>query len=260
MSNLKGIKELYDFKIKATYPIEKDGKTIEVGETIAFFERVQIFSLDLETLITKASGGYRNPAYIIWEDPKEVYISFSQGVINKDMFSLMVNANYLTMASPPKIEVPFTEKRESDEDGNIELKYNPFSDIFVRRMDTGEKVNFTLDGNIIRIAQPFVNLLIEYNFLYDGTVVEYKVGEELYSGFVSLEAKMRLKDDETGHTNTGILRIPKFKVMSDLSVTVGASMPPVLGNFQGIGYPTGRKGSTVIAEIFFLDDDIDTEL
>jgi hypothetical protein len=35
-----GFKELYEVSLKATYPIEVSGKTIEVDETVASFDRI----------------------------------------------------------------------------------------------------------------------------------------------------------------------------------------------------------------------------
>ena len=40
MNNELGFKELYDVSLKATYPIEVDGVNIEVGETIAHFDKI----------------------------------------------------------------------------------------------------------------------------------------------------------------------------------------------------------------------------
>lgn len=259
MASLKGIKELYDFKIKTSSQMERNGKTLEVGETIAFFERIQVSSLELLEVLSQATGGYRNSSLVVWQSPKEVGVSFSQGVFNKDMLSILLKSDYLTKVANTVL-VPMTEKRESDENSQVKLKHIPNSNLYVRSLDTGDKITYSLNGDIITIGSPYTDLLIEYDFLYNGDSIEYKIGEEFYSGFVSLEAKMRVKDDEGGHTNTGILRIPKFKILSDLSITVGQNRPPFLGTFQGIGYPTGRRGDAIVAELTFLDDDIDAEI
>ena len=37
-----GLRELYEVSLKATYPIEVKGRKIEVGETIAVFDRIQL--------------------------------------------------------------------------------------------------------------------------------------------------------------------------------------------------------------------------
>jgi hypothetical protein len=40
-----GLKELYEVIIRTTYPIEVSGKTIEAGETIAVFDKIQIANI-----------------------------------------------------------------------------------------------------------------------------------------------------------------------------------------------------------------------
>jgi hypothetical protein len=57
------------------------------------------------------------------------------------------------------------------------------------------------------------------------------IGRELISGFISLEGKTRVKDDITGQTKTGIIKIPKLKIMSSLSMVLGTNANPVVGSF-----------------------------
>jgi len=47
------------------------------------------------------------------------------------------------------------------------------------------------------------------------------VGEKLIKGYLQLEGKTRVKDDITGKTHTAILRIPRLKLVSDLSMRLG---------------------------------------
>jgi hypothetical protein len=42
MMNEIGFKELYEVSLKSTLPIEVGGISIEPGETIAFFDKIQI--------------------------------------------------------------------------------------------------------------------------------------------------------------------------------------------------------------------------
>ena len=42
MSNEFGLKELYSVVLKATYPIEMEGRKFEPGEVIARFDKIQI--------------------------------------------------------------------------------------------------------------------------------------------------------------------------------------------------------------------------
>ena len=87
-----------------------------------------------------------------------------------------------------------------------------------------------------------------------------KVGEKLINGYLLLEGKTRVKDDITGKTHTAILRIPRLKLVSDLSMRLGREATPVLASFSAIGLPVGVKGSKKIMELLFLNDDIDAEM
>jgi hypothetical protein len=48
-----------------------------------------------------------------------------------------------------------------------------------------------------------------------------KVGRRLIEGYLRLEGKTRLKDDNTGQVVTGLIVIPRLKLMSDLSMRLG---------------------------------------
>ena len=85
------------------------------------------------------------------------------------------------------------------------------------------------------------------------------IGQELVKGYLSLEARTRVKDDITGHTKTGIIKIPQLKLMSDLSMRLGENATPLMGSFKAIGYPVGSRGDTKVMEILFLEDDIDSD-
>jgi hypothetical protein len=83
MNNELNFKELYEVSLKATYPIEVEGKLIEAGETIALFDKIQIANFQEIKTIASASGGYGNQDHILWETTKEIKISFTQGVFSK---------------------------------------------------------------------------------------------------------------------------------------------------------------------------------
>ena len=85
------------------------------------------------------------------------------------------------------------------------------------------------------------------------------VGQELIKGFLQLEGKTRVKDDITGKTHTAILRIPRLKLVSDLSMRLGREAGPLLANFSAVGYPEAGREKTVM-ELLFLNDDIDAEM
>ena len=86
------------------------------------------------------------------------------------------------------------------------------------------------------------------------------IGQKLINGFLSLEGKTRVKDDITGKTHTAILRIPRLKLVSDLSMRLGREAGPLLANFSAIGVPNIASRDKKIMEMLFLSDDIDAEM
>ena len=87
-----GFKELYQVSLKATYPIEMSGRQIEIGETIASFDKITIANFQEIKNTISSNGGVGNCALVFWESTKEVKISFSQGVFSKTQLSLMMNS------------------------------------------------------------------------------------------------------------------------------------------------------------------------
>jgi len=59
---------------------------------------------------------------------------------------------------------------------------------------------------------------------------------------------------------TGIIKIPKLKLMSDLSIKLGIQASPVVGTFKAVGIPVGSGRSSYVSEFCFLEDDIDSDL
>jgi hypothetical protein len=86
------------------------------------------------------------------------------------------------------------------------------------------------------------------------------VGREFTNGYLSLEGKMRVKDDITGHIKTGIIKIPKLKLMSDLSIKLGKDASPTVGRLNAVAVPDGQRGNKKVMEIIFLNDDIDSDM
>ena len=75
-----------------------------------------------------------------------------------------------------------------------------------------------------------------------------------------LEGRTRIKDDVTGQVVTGIFKVPKLRLMSDLSIRLGPQASPVTGNFRAEGVPVGSKGNSYVSEFFILSDDIESDL
>lgn len=263
MNNEFGLKELYDLTLKATYPIEMEGRKFEPGEVIARFDKIQIANFRELTSRVSANGGKHNPALVIWEDPKEIQLTFTQGIFSKRQFALLSNANLVKSAPADKILVSAHFVGESDEEGQIQLDNKNVKNVFVYDTKTFDKINPTnvdLEKGVIVIERPYQDVEVDYQYEYDNEVSIISVGQKLIGGFLLLEGKTRVKDDITGKTHTAILRIPRLKLVSDLSMRLGREAGPLLANFAAVGYPVGNGKSQKVMEMLFLNDDIDAEM
>ena len=263
MNNEFGLKELYDLTLKATYPIEMDGRKFEAGEVIARFDKIQIANFREITSRVSANGGKSNPALIVWEDPKEVQLTFTQGIFSKRQFALLSNANLIQKAPTDKILLSAQFKGESDEDGKIQLKKENVTNVFVYNAKTFDRIKpkeIDLEKGVITIDDAYCDVEIDYQYEYINDVSVMKIGQKLIGGFLLLEGKTRVKDDITGKTHTAILRIPRLKLVSDLSMRLGREAGPLLANFSAVGYPAIGGRDKMVMELLFLNDDIDAEM
>ena len=258
-----GLKELYDLTLKSTYPIELDGRVFEPGEVIARFDKIQIANFKEITSRISARGGKYNTALVIWEDPKEIQLNFTQGIFSKRQFALLSNAKLTKISPAEQILLSSSFCGESDEEGKIQLPNTKILNVFVYNTKTFEKIkpiNIDLEKGEIVIDQKYCDVQVDYQYNYTNGVSIVEIGHKLIEGFLLLEGKTRVKDDITGKTHTAILRIPRLKLVSDLSMRLGREAGPLLANFSAIGMPVAGGRDKKVMELLFLNDDIDSEM
>jgi hypothetical protein len=141
------MKELYDVSLKTTYPIELDGRRVEVGETIAIFDKIQLATLAEKSTTYSANGGYDNRALVWWEETKEIALRFTQGVFSKKLFALMSNSALIKNAENQPIPINIRENIETDERGVAVTRHQIDMPAFVYDAKTGEKIaNASING------------------------------------------------------------------------------------------------------------------
>ena len=261
MTNELNFKELYEVSLKSTLPIEVSGTKIEAGETIASFDRIQIANFQEIKSVASANGGWDNRAHIFWEATKEVKINFSQGVFSKIQFALMTNAQLIKNEGEQIIPINKREEFESDEHGKVVIGRTLREPVFVYDRATGKKItDWTQTTDSILLNEAYKSVIIDYWYDYDNGCQIMTVGRPLTQGYLSLTGKMRVKDDVTGKVKTGIIKIPKLRLMSDLSMRVGSDAIPQVGRLDAIAVPEGGRGQSKVMEIIFLNDDIDADM
>lgn len=262
-NNLMGAKELYEVALKATCPIEINGKFIEQGETVALFDKIQLANFNQLRKMKEATGGYGNRTRVVWEQVKELDVVFSQGVFSRIQLALLDNARIVT-AKGVSIGVPRREKIESNEDGVLIFSKIPMDTrpIFIYD-ELGEKVKQgELNGNTFTPTQlkPYTYYMVDYYYEYKSGGTAITFGQSLTNKYFRLEGKTRLKDDTTGKDVTALIEIPKLKLMSNLSISLGKNAIPIVPRFKAVGYPIGSKGQEFTMQMTILNDDIDSDI
>lgn len=260
MSNQFSFKDFENVLIKSTYDIEGPVRTIHEGEVIARFDKIQIAGLNEVKSYVAARGGFDNRAHVFWETTRELNLTFSQGIFSKDQFSLLYNSKLVAFENENPVEVTMCEEVETDEHKQVELKEIPINYLFVYDKQTGAPVEYTLNNGVITTNTAYQDLIVTYTYDYTRGAKVCRIGQRLLNGFVSLEGRTRVKDDETGQVVTGIIKIPKLKLMSDLSIKLGSQASPVVGVFKGVGVPVESRTSAYVSEMYFLSDDLDSDL
>jgi hypothetical protein len=261
MTNELNFKELYEVSLKSTLPIEVSGTKIEAGETIASFDRIQIANFQEIKSVASANGGWDNRAHIFWETTKEVKINFSQGIFSKIQLALMANAQLINNEGEQVITINKREEFESDEHGKIIIGRTLREPVFVYDKATGKKItDWTSSTDSITLNEAYKSVIVDYWYDYDNGCQIMTVGRPLTQGYLSLVGKMRVKDDITGKVKTGIIKIPKLRLMSDLSMRVGSDAIPQVGRLDAVAVPEGGRGQSKVMEIIFLNDDIDADM
>ena len=261
MENEFSLKELYDVFLKTTYPIEIGGKQFQIGETLCIFDKIQIANFNEIKSVVTAHGGFKDRDRIFWESTKNINLDFSQGIFNHLQFALLNNARLIQTIDTDSIRIPVREVLESNVDKYLTLSHIPCGEVFFYEKNTGGKLNLSLvEGKTYLAPAAYINIICDYYYDYDNGAQIVTIGNQLINGFLRLEGKTRVKDDITGKTRTGIIEIPKLKLMSGLSMRLGENANPVVANFKTIATPIGTGGKNTVINIFFLNNDIDSDI
>lgn len=253
-------KTFENVRLKATYNMEVGERQIQTGETIAIFDKIQIAGLSENIHRTTANGGFDNRAHVFWETVSEQRLTFVQGVFSKTQFGLLLNSRIINKNRDEAILISRREILESGVDKTFTIAEVPVGPIFVYDKTTGVKLDFTIEEKVITIATAFTDVIVDYTYNYNNGAEVYLLGSKYLNGFVELEGTTRVKEDTTGQVVTGVIKIPHLKLMSDLSIRLGAQANPVVANFAAVGVPVGSRGSTYVSEFYLLSDDIDSDL
>ena len=262
MDNNFGLKELYNVSIKLNHDTTFNNRQFYAGETIGYFDRIQLSNFDEIKKITTARGGFDNSPLIIWQTTQQINVSFAQGIFSKSQFALMSNNKLIKQQDNEAILISKRETLDTSSTSTIQPSHRVEKNLFVYDMASGEKIQYEkIDELIYQLPIEYKNssVLVDYQYEYGGKVEILEVSEELTNQYLLLEGYARVKDDISGATKTAIIRIPKLKLSSSLHLRLGQNATPILGQLEGFCIPDGPRGASKAMEIIFLDDDIDAD-
>lgn len=258
--------ELYDVVLKATYPMKIEKRTFEEGEVVCEFDKIQIADFGELKKVARAQD---TRTLLVWDNTQEVQIVFTQGVFSKEQFAVLNNARVLNEENLTDEEMMLAqrEKIETDEDGAFSLKRQPEASqpIFITRKDTGEICNTIKkigeNKYVLEPATPFTDLIIDYSFKYQARQSHMHFGLQITECFFTLEGRTRFKDDKDGKLKTGIIKIPRLRIITPFHISVGKDATPNVAAFNGIACPAlGNKRNSYTMKMILLDEDIDTDI
>ncbi len=256
-----GMRELYDVVLKTIYPIEINGRRMDSEETIAVFDKIQIATVDELKSRRMAEGGYDNRTWVIWEETKKVDLVLVQGIFSKSQFALMSNSKLILEEKNKPILINKRETLESSEEGIVTLKKEPIGNFFCYDIDTGKKIlPFKIENKIYQVGKPYRNVLFDYYYNYTNGGSTLIVGKQLTQSYLTLEGKTKVQDDITGHIKTGIIKIPRLKLMSDLHMKLGENASPMVNTLNASAFPVGDRSDKIVIKLCFLEDDIDSDM
>lgn len=288
-----GIKELYDINIRLNEPIKIGNRHYDINETILSFEKAELSQVEEGKRHKQATGGYHNKMLIDWEYDTAVNFSISHGILSPNTWAILSNSklknkNYKSV--PYKETVDVIEDRDyyyadlkyipNHIDKKMGLQGNPENEtmpmgrkdwlplkplppekhrfIFCYDVDTGQRIlKFSICGNRIYFKAQHRKIMVDYTFDYRDEIVELNVGDILLNSFLNLTGKMTTKDYGTGEPKTAILEIPKIKIYSNLSITLGQSYDnAIVSNFYFTGYAPDNKYDDKIFNLTFLNHEL----
>ena len=288
----QGDKELNKVVLKAKVPMQFGERRLEIGESVLYFEKVNMSLLTEQNRPIMARGGWGNMPHVIWEDRSEVRFTLSEGVMSSISMGILLSAS---MSVPNKsLFIPIYEvineleltNDEIDELDNIpfgESNLNGYKNRKFIGLSNLPSLNgrkafiYTYDRNVVQkkvygvykkfletqnkyiveLTPPFESngeYLVDYYYEYSDNALIYMIQKERFNGLFTLEGMFYSKDENEGKNYPNLIYMPKVRIVSDISLRLGERADPTTSVFNIIGMPeTTEESKNLILKITRLD-------
>lgn len=255
-----GIKNIYEASIKTLFPITILDTTYEAGETILYFDEIQEISFQEEKNTATARGSFNSKPLIAWDETKEINGVMNLGTVNPISFGFL-NKNILK--EKKGFFINQFEKIYVGNDGIGILKHEISQDkkIHVYEIRNNQKVreilDFSIEKNTIILEDKNLDLFVDYYFYYSEGIKYIDIGQKDLNGYFMFVGKFRYTDEYSAVQKTGIFEIPKLRINSNFSITLGRNLNPLISMLQFQAIPTGDRENRKTLQIEYLEEDID---
>ena len=288
----QGVKELNKVVLKAKVPMQFGERRLEIGESVLYFEKVNMSLLTEQNRPIMARGGWGNMPHVIWEDRSEVRFTLSEGVMSSISMGILLSAS---MSVPNKsLFIPVHEvisELELTNDEIDELDNIPFGESNLNGYENRKFIGlsnlpslngrkafiYTYDRNVVQkkvygvykkfletqnkyiveLTPPFksnVEYLVDYYYEYSDDALVYMIQKERFNGLFTLEGMFYSKDENEGKNYPNLIYMPKVRIVSDISLRLGERADPTTSVFNIIGMPeTTEESRNLILKITRLD-------
>lgn len=261
-----GIKELYEATLKATSIVRIGDRTYEIGEPILYFKHLQFATLTEGTAIIKATGGRGNATRVIWESHNDTMVSLKAGVLTKESFAHLINANVIT--SQNNISIPKIIDVLLDNNGEYQITETlttsaPFF-VYLENNGVLEKTtDYTITNGLLSCTNGSdLNCRISYYYDYEDGYERLALDLRRFNGVLRFEGKAYYKSDDSGLQKTAIIVAPKVKIISNLQLILGEKADPLVSTFNMLCMmdKVYQGEDNLVIDIQLLDTDIDSDI
>lgn len=252
-------KEVYDGLLITNTEIQIGDKIFNPNEVVLRFDDIKELTLSEQVVRRNSQGGWNNASLVNWETTQEGQGALSCGTISKLGLAVLNKTNLVQKS--PKILLNKAEELETDGTGTCTLKFTPNpGQLKIYLWEEGEKVSEILDyslaGTTLKIGNVYSNILVEYWFYYENPVEVISIGKKDLNGYFTFIGKFQYANENTSEQKTGIIEIPKIRILSNFQVVLGRNTNPFISNLYFQIVPFGDRHDSKLINLLYLDENI----
>lgn len=255
MSNF-GIKDFYEVSFIPLEDIEMGGQIYSKDEPILRIEKPQLLTFGANDITRAARGGFDNLNLVEWSKIDEVQGVLQLGVTSKVSMAMAIGME-LKKEIDSQLTIPMSERFFVGISQEVRLKYEPAGNIRVYVIEEDNRVREILDYEIeettLILEEKGIDIEVVYDFLYEGEEEYIKIGSPNLQGYFRFVGKFYYTDEYTQEQRTGIIEIPRVKILTNFQLSLGRNTTPQISNLYFSANPIGDKYSKEFLRIRFLD-------